>query len=268
MPACPADSCTIIWFIPTIFSKDPDLSYKFCVLISMLAMIPLFLAIRDSFGAVAATVACAVLMASPVLFGTLTRLWNPSFQVPFIILTYAFLVRLVAGGDTRAFKWIIACLVLANQMHISAWLLFAVDRAERSSSCASASRCARSHGRSLITLALFATYFIGEASTGWWNTTALLTSQGRGALRYVDWWSGFTVNMQNTRDMLNWFSLAQGMNDNIPEPPFASVMSWIRNLGLVLGAAYLLALLAHWLEWGKPITRALGIRTDQAARGW
>ena len=112
-----------LWVLPTLISKDPELSYQFCVLLGMLALIPFYLAMRESFGVAAAATSTMVLLASPVLFGTLTRLWNPSFQVPFIILAFAFMVRLLGERHTASFKWLVAALVLGMQMHLSTFLL-------------------------------------------------------------------------------------------------------------------------------------------------
>ena len=119
----PGGALHYLWVIPTLFSKDPDWSYKFCVLLGMLSLIPFYRAMRASFGLAAAATSTVVLLASPILFGTLTRLWNPSFQAPFIILTFAFMIRIVAERDVSRFKWLVGALVLGMQMHMSTYLL-------------------------------------------------------------------------------------------------------------------------------------------------
>ncbi len=247
-----------LWVIPTILSKDPELSYQFCVLLGMLALIPFYLALRQSFGAMAAVTATVVLMASPVLFGTLTRLWNPSFQAPFIILTFAFLVRLLAERHTPSFKWLVASLVLGMQMHLSTYLLvicvviaLVVTRTRipwRSGLAALA-----------ITVVLLLPYLAGEMATGWDNLRQMLGSQGRGAVRTFGLTRGFLYNPDNVGDVWRWYMLGFEMNDNLPAVPLQTALSWLLNLSVIIGGVYTALALAYWLEWGKPIARVLGV---------
>ncbi len=247
-----------LWVVPTLFSKDPDLSYKFCVLLGMLSLIPFYIAMRNGFGVAAAATSTIVLMASPVLFGTLTRLWNPSFQAPFIILAFAFMVRLLAEKHTASFKWLVAALVLGMQMHLSTYLLvicivvaLVVTRT-------------RIPGREAlaalgITLLLLAPYLLGELFSGWDNIRQMVGSQGRGAMRSFGLTKGLMYNPDNVGDVWRWYMLGTGMNDNLPATPLASAYSWALNLALVIGGLYTLVSLACWLEWGKPIANAVGI---------
>jgi len=247
-----------LWVLPTLVSKDPDLSYKFCVLLGMLSLIPFYLAMRGSFGSAAAITSTIVLMASPVLFGTLTRLWNPSFQAPFIILTFAFLTRLLAERHTASFKWLVAALVLGMQMHLSTYLLvvcvalaLAITRTRIP---------LREVAWSLVVaLALLAPYLVGEASTGWDNLRQMLGSQGRGAVRTFSLTGGLLYNPDNVGDVWRWYMLAFGMNDNLPPAPLRDALSIAVNLALLIGGVYTLLAIAHWLEWGRPVTRMLNV---------
>jgi hypothetical protein len=247
-----------LWVIPTIFSKDPDLSYKFCVLLGMLSLIPFYLALRNSFGEVAAAVGTIVLLASPVLFGTLTRLWNPSFQVPFIIIAYACLIRLVADLHTASFKWLVAALTIALQMHVSTGLLVLCMV------IALVATGTRVPLRDMLAgLAIFVVlllpYVIGEISSGWENLRQMLGSQGRGAVRNFGITRGLLYNPDNVADVWRWYLLSFNMNDNLPAVPLTTALSWLLNLALVIGGLYLALSLAYWLEWGRPVAHALGV---------
>lgn len=254
----PGGALHYLWWIPTVFSSDPNWSYKFCIMLCFLACIPFYMAMRQSFGAGAAIVSTAVLLASPVTFSTMMRLWNPSFQVPFLFLAAAFMIRHLAAGEARAFKWMIASLVMAMQMHVSTWLLmgalipvYLILRPKIGW---------REAGLALgISLLLMAPYIIGEMMTGWDNIRTMLASQGRGAVRSVGIDRGFMFNFDNARDIWAWFAMAFSMTDNLPQPPFTTLLSWVHNLGHVLGAIFLLLGIAWWLDWGKPIGRALGV---------
>ncbi|MFM9941109.1 MAG: glycosyltransferase family 39 protein [Hyphomicrobiaceae bacterium] len=260
----PGGALHYLWFIPTIFSSDPNLSYKFCVLLCLLAAVPFYLAMRQSFGASAAIVSTAILLATPTTFSTMMRLWNPSFQVPFLFLAFAFLVRLLAAREAGAFKWMIASLVIAMQMHVSTWLLMgalipvflilrpSIPRRE----------ILLSIGLSLF---LLAPYLIGETLNGWENIRTMLASQGKGAVRSFNILRGFLFNLDNSRDIWAWFAMAFGMTDNLPAPPFRTALSWVHNLAFVFAGAFLLLSIAHWLDWGKPIGRALGLELGGAS---
>ncbi|MFM9941885.1 MAG: glycosyltransferase family 39 protein [Hyphomicrobiaceae bacterium] len=252
-----------VWVIPTLFSKDPDLSYKFCVLLGMLSLIPFYMAMRNSFGAVAAITATMVLMASPVLFGTLTRLWNPSFQAPFIILAFAFMIRVIGERHTASFKWMVASLVLGMQMHLSTYLLVMCIVAAM---LVTRTRVPwREAAAALgLTLLLLAPYLIGEMATGWDNLRQMLGSQGRGAVRTFSLGKGLLYNPDNVGDVWRWYMLSFGMNDNLPPVPLLSAVSWALNLSLCIGGVYTLFALAHWLDWGKTITRALNVPCEGA----
>ncbi len=260
----PGGALHYLWFIPTIFSSDPNVSYKFCILLCLLAAIPFYLAMREYFGASAAIVSTAVLLASPVTFSTMMRLWNPSFQVPFLFLAFAYLIRVVAGGEAKAFKWMIASLVVAMQMHVSTWLLmgalipvFLILRPRIPM---------REVGLSVaISILLLLPYLIGETLNGWDNLRTMLASQGKGAVRYFDPLRGFLFNFDNSRDIWAWFGMAFGMTDNLPQPPLHTAFSWLHNLGFVLGAIFLVLSVAHWLDWGRPIGRALGLTLGGAS---
>lgn len=254
----PGGALHYLWAIPTLISKDPDLSYKFCVALGMLSLIPFYQAMRASFGAAGAITSTMVLMASPILFGTLTRLWNPSFQVPFIILAFAFLVRVVVEGRSSSFKWLVAALVLGMQMHLSTYLLvvcvilalmFTRTRIPLREVFWSV----------VLTLVLLAPYIVGEMATGWDNLRQMLGSQGKGAVRNFSWAKGLLYNPDNVGDVWRWYMLSTGMNDNLPPVPLQSAMSWVLNLAVVIGLGYLLISVIHWLEWGRPITRAAGL---------
>jgi hypothetical protein len=255
----PGGALHYLWFIPTAFSSDPNVSYKFCILLCLLAAIPFYLAMRASFGASAAIVSTAVLMASPTTFSTMMRLWNPSFQVPFLFLAYAFLIRLLAAGDKSAFKWLVASLVLGMQMHVSTWLLMIAviitllltrTRIPRREALLSVA----------LTLLLLSPYLIGEMLTGWDNIRTMLASQGRGAVRQFDLAKGFLFNFDNSRDIWAWLSLAFAMNDNLPAPPFQTAVSWLHNIALVAGGLFVLASLSRWLVWGRPLERVIGMQ--------
>lgn len=250
-----------LWVIPTIFSKDPDLSYKFCVLLGMLSLIPFYWAMRRSFGAAAAITATMVLLASPVLFGTLTRLWNPSFQAPFIILAFAFMIRVVAEQHSPSFKWMVASIVLGMQMHLSTYLLVVCIALAM---IITRTRVPWREVLAAVGLAvlLLAPYLIGEFATGWDNLRQMLGSQGRGAVRNFSLTKGLLYNPDNVGDVWRWYMLSFGMNDNLPPVPLLTALSWLLNLSLCLGGLYTLLAMVHWLEWGKPLTRALGIPVD------
>ncbi|HRD77033.1 MAG TPA: glycosyltransferase family 39 protein, partial [Hyphomicrobiaceae bacterium] len=254
----PGGALHYLWVLPTLVSKDPDLSYKFCVALGMLSLIPFYLAMRRSFGGVAAITATIVLMASPVLFGTLTRLWNPSFQAPFIILSFAFMVRLLGERHTPSFKWLIASLVLGMQMHLSTYLLVVC--------VALALMVTRTRiplrevvASILLTLLLLAPYILGEIATGWDNIRQMLGSQGKGAVRSFSLTRGLLYNPDNVGDVWRWYMLAFGMNDNLPSVPLRTGLSIALNLPILTGGVYTLFSIAHWLEWGKPITRTIGL---------
>lgn len=259
----PGGALHYLWAIPTFISKDPELSYQFCVLLGMLSLVPFYLAMRRSFGPVAAVTSTIVLMASPVLFGTLTRLWNPSFQAPFIILAFAFLIRLVAERHTASFKWMVAALVLGMQMHLSTYLLVLCIVAAlvvvgpriplREALLATA-----------MVLLLLLPYWIGEIATGWDNLRQMLGSQGRGAVRSFSLTKGLLYNPDNVGDVWRWYLLAFDMNDNLPPVPLASAASIVLNLSICIGLAYAVVALCHWLEWGRPVTRHLGVPCDGA----
>jgi hypothetical protein len=87
----------------------------------------------------------------------------------------------------------------------------------------------------------------------------MLASQGKGAVRYFEPSAGFLFNFDNARDIWAWFGMAFGMTDNLPPPPLRSLLSWVHNLALVLGALFLCASIAHWLEWGRPLSRHVGM---------
>lgn len=247
-----------LWVLPTLISKDPVLSYQFCVLLGMLSLIPFYRAMRTSFGVAAAATATMLLLASPVLFGTLTRLWNPSFQVPFIILSFAFLVRLLGARDTASFKWLVASLVLGLQMHLATFLLvlcivpaLAVTRTRIP---------LREAGWALfLTVLLLLPYLIGEMMSGWDNLRQMVGSQGKGAVRSFSFAKGLMYNPDNVGDVWRWYLLAYGMNDDLPAAPLANVRSCLLNLAVLIGGLYTALSLAWWLEWGKPLARALGI---------
>jgi hypothetical protein len=260
----PGGALHYLWVWPTLISKDPKLSYQFCVLLGMLSLIPLYWAMRRSFGVTAAVVATMVLLASPILFGTLTRLWNPSFQAPFIILTFAFLVRILSEGDTASFKWMIGSLVLGMQMHLSTYLLvicvalaLVVTRTRIPWREALAALG--------LTIVLLAPYLIGEISTGFDNVAQMTGSQGRGAIRGVSLSKGIMYNPDNVGDVWRWYMLAFGMNDDLPASPLHSMLSILLNMAILLGALYTAIAAAYWLEWGKPIAYALNV---PVAGGW
>jgi hypothetical protein len=260
----PGGALHYLWFLPTLVSEDPNLSYKFCVLLCLLAAVPLYTAMRTYFGASAAIVTVATLFASPVTFSTMMRLWNPSFQIPFLFLAFACLVHLLAGRRTGAFKWLVASLVIAMQMHVSTWLLMIaftlaliVTRTRVPLREAAWSV--------MLTLALLAPYLIGEILTGWDNIRTMLASQGRGAVRHFDLSKGILFNFDNSRDIWAWFAMSFGMTDNLPEPPFRAAFSWLHNLALVIAGFYTVLSLAWWLDWGKPIARALGLELGGGA---
>jgi Dolichyl-phosphate-mannose-protein mannosyltransferase len=246
------------WVLPTLISKDPELSYQFCVLLGMLALIPFYLAMRRSFGAVAAITATMVLLASPILFGTLTRLWNPSFQVPFTILSYAFLVRLLAERHTPSFKWLVASLVVGMQMHLSTYLLVVCVIVAL---LLTRTRIPWKAGAAalFLTVLLLLPYLIGEVTSGWDNIRQMVGSQGAGAVRKFDVTRGVLYNPDNVGDVWRWYMLATGMNDNLPVVPLQTAFSWLLNLAILLGGGYTVLSLMHWLEWGKPIARALNV---------
>lgn len=254
----PGAALHYLWFLPTAISADPTLSYKFCVLLCLLAGIPFYLAMRRYFGASAAIVSTAVLFASPTTFSTMMRLWNPSFQVPFLILAFAFLIHLLAGRDTRAFKWMVASLVVAMQMHVSTWLLMI---ALVPALIVTRTRIPmREAGLALLlTLLLMLPYIIGETMTGWDNIRTMVASQGKGAVRNLDFKRGILFNFDNARDIWAWFAMSFAMTDNLPAPPLGGWLSWIHNTAFVLGAVYVVLSIAHWLEWGKPLGTALGL---------
>jgi hypothetical protein len=254
----PGGALHYLWLLPTLVSKDPELSYQFCVLLGMLSLVPFYWAIRRSLGVAAALTATMVLLASPVLFGTLTRLWNPSFQVPFIILAFAFLVRLVGERHTGSFKWMVASLVLAMQMHLSTYLLVMC--------IALALLLTRTRipwreaaYATLLTLLLLLPYLVGEAISGWDNLRQMVGSQGKGAVRPTSLVHGLSYNPDNVGDVWRWYLLAFGMNDDLPATPLTSLSSWLLNLSILAGGLYTLLAIAHWLEWGKPVARGLGI---------
>jgi Dolichyl-phosphate-mannose-protein mannosyltransferase len=253
----PGGALHYLWWIPTAFSSDPNWSYKFCILLCMLACIPFYQAMRNSFGASAAIVSTAVLLASPVTFSTMMRLWNPSFQVPFLILAFAFMIRHLAAKEAWAFKWMIASLVVSMQMHVSTWLLMIawlpvylilrpkIGRKEAVLAL-------------VISLLLMLPYIIGEMMNGWDNIRTMMASQGKGAVRRFEPSKGFLFNFDNSRDIWAWFGMTFGMTDNLPQPPLQTAFSWLHNLGHVIGALFLIFATAHWLGWGKPIGRLLG----------
>lgn len=255
----PGGALHYLWYIPTAFSSDPNISYKFCILLCLLAAIPLHLAMRTYFGASAAIVSTAVLLASPTTFSTMMRLWNPSFQVPFLFLAYAFLIRLLAGNEKTAFKWMVASLVIAMQMHVSTWLLMiaivialvvtrtSIPRREALLAVA-------------LTLLLLSPYLVGEMLSGWDNIRTMMASQGRGAVRQFDLTRGLLFNFDNSRDFWAWLSLSFGMTDNLPAPPFQTLRSLLHNLALVAGGIFVLLSLAYWLAWGRPAERIIGMR--------
>lgn len=254
----PGGALHYLWFIPTTVSSDPNISYKFCIALCLLAAIPFYMAMRKYFGVGAAIVSTAVLLASPVTFSTMMRLWNPSFQVPFLFLAFAFLIRLLAGGDKSSFKWMVASLIVAMQMHVSTWLLMI---AIALALIITRTRIPwREAGLAvLLSLLLLSPYIYGEIMTGWDNIRTMVASQGRGAVRRFNPATGMMVNFDNTRDIWAWFAMSFGMTDNLPQPPLQSAFSWLHNLAFVLAGMFVVLSLACWLQWGKPIGRGLGI---------
>jgi Dolichyl-phosphate-mannose-protein mannosyltransferase len=254
----PGGALHYFWFLPTLISKDPKLSYQFCVALGMASLIPFYWAMRRSFGVTAAVTSTMVLLASPVLFGTLTRLWNPSFQAPFIILAFAFLVRLLGEKHTASFKWLVVSLVLGMQMHLSTYLLVVCVV------LALIVTQTRIPWREalwalILALLLFAPYLYGEAMTGWDNLRQMLGSQGRDAVRSASLTRGIMYNPDNVGDVWRWYMLAFDMNDNLPPSPLATTVSMVLNLSILVGGVYTALALAYWLEWGKPIARWLNI---------
>lgn len=254
----PGGALHYLWFVPTIFSADPDLSYKFCVLLCLLSGIPFYMAMRRYFGASAAIVSTAVLFASPTTFSTMMRLWNPSFQVPFLILAVAFMIHLLAGRQTWAFKWMVASLVVAMQMHVSTWLLMIalIPALILTRTRIPLREAAMALG---LTVVLLLPYLIGDGANGWDNIKTMLASQGKGAVRKFDLARGFLFNFDNTRDIWAWFAMSFGMTDNLPASPLRNALSWVHNIAFVLAAGYVVLSIAHWLDWGKPIGRLLGL---------
>jgi hypothetical protein len=259
----PGGALHYLWVLPTLISKDPQLSYQFCVLLGMLSLIPFYTAMRNSFGFTAAVTSTMVLLASPVLFGTLTRLWNPSFQAPFIILTFAYTVRVIGERHYASFKWLIGALVLGMQMHLSTYLLvmcvFVALLVTRTRIPWKSTLAAVA-----VTLALLAPYLVGEYLSGWDNIRQMTGSQGKGAVRSFGLTKGLLYNPDNVGDVWRWYMLAFGMNDNLPDAPLQTLLSILINLGILIGGVYTVFALAHWLEWGKPITRALNIQAGGA----
>jgi hypothetical protein len=254
----PGGALHYLWFIPTTISSDPNISYKFCILLCLLAAVPFYLSMRASYGASAAIVSTAVLLASPTTFSTMMRLWNPSFQVPFLFLAAAFLIRLVAANDKSAFKWMVASLVIAMQMHVSTWLLMIALAVGLVITRTSIPR-REAILAAVISLLLLSPYIVGEIYTGWDNIRTMIASQGRGAVRQFDVMTGLLFNFDNSRDIWACLSLAFGMTDNLPAAPFATVYSWLHNLALVAGAVFVVISLAYWLVWGRPIERIIGM---------
>jgi hypothetical protein len=253
----PGGALHYLWFLPTAVSADPNLSYKFCVLLCLLAAVPFYLAMRRYFGVAAAVVSTAVLFASPVTFSTMMRLWNPSFQVPFLILAAAFMIHLMAGQNARAFKWMIASLVVAMQMHVSTWLLM-IALVPALILTRTRIPWTEALWAMVLTGVLLAPYLIGEYQTGWDNVRTMLASQGKGAVRKFEIAKGLLFNFDNTHDIWAWFAMSFGMTDNLPAPPFATPLSWLHNSAFVLAGLYVLLSVAYWLEWGRPIGRWLG----------
>jgi hypothetical protein len=253
----PGGALHYLWFLPTMVSSDPNLSYKFCVLLCLLAAVPFYLAMRRYFGISAAVVSTAVLFASPVTFSTMMRLWNPSFQVPFLILAAAFMIHLVAGKNPRAFKWMVASLVIAMQMHVSTWLLM-IALVPALILTRTRIPWTEALWALLLFVVLLAPYLIGEFQTGWDNVRTMLASQGKGAVRKFEIAKGLLFNFDNTRDIWAWFAMSFGMTDNLPAPPLSTPLSWLHNSAFILAGIYVVLSLAHWLEWGRPIGRWLG----------
>ncbi len=253
----PGGALHYLWFLPTMISADPDISYKFCVLLCLLSGIPFYLAMRRYFGVSAAIVSTAILFASPTTFSTMMRLWNPSWQVPFLILAVAFMIHLLAGRQTWAFKWMIASLVIAMQMHVSTWLLM-IALIPALILTRTRIPWREAAWALVLSVVLLLPYLIGDGATGWDNIRTMLASQGKGAVRKFDLARGFLFNFDNTRDIWAWFAMSFAMTDNLPVPPLGNWMSWLHNSAFVLAAVYVVLSIAHWLDWGRPIGRWLG----------
>jgi Dolichyl-phosphate-mannose-protein mannosyltransferase len=257
----PGGALHYFWFLPTLLSKDPKLSYQFCVLLGMLSLVPFYWAMQRSFGDAAAVASTMVLLASPILFGTLTRLWNPSFQAPFIILTFAFLVRLLAEQHVPSFKWMVASLVLGMQMHLSTYLLVVCVIVAL---VVTRTRIPLKEALYAFLLALFllGPYLVGEYLSGWDNIRQMVGSQGRGAVRSASLTRGVMYNPDNVGDVWRWYMLSGRMNDDLPAAPLQTARSWLLNLSIVLGGAYTALAIIHWLGWGRPITKLLNVPVD------
>ena len=88
----------------------------------------------------------------------------------------------------------------------------------------------------------------------------MIGSQGKAAVRASSVTKGLLYNPDNVGDVWRWYMLAFGMNDDLPSAPLTTrSLLAARIWPIVLGGLYTALSLAWWLEWGKPLARALGI---------